>query len=108
MGGGCWGLAVCWRPFVWGVVQTPFIFRGTSACVADVLYLFVHAAAVVTCLQYSAVLHARARAALMPTPEVYVPPLQATTVLSRLLWPPWENEPVFCTLRSRKQVELYT
>lgn len=30
----------------------------------------------------------------------------ATTVLSRLLWPPWQNEPVFCTLRSRKQCEV--
>lgn len=27
-------------------------------------------------------------------------------MLSRLLWPPWE-EPVFCTLRSRKQCEVH-
>lgn len=31
----------------------------------------------------------------------------ARTVLSRLLWPPWEGEPVFCTLRSRKQCEVH-
>jgi len=31
----------------------------------------------------------------------------ARTVLSRLLWPPWENEPVFATLRSRKQCEVH-
>ncbi|PSC74131.1 ATP-NAD kinase [Micractinium conductrix] len=31
----------------------------------------------------------------------------AHTVLSRLLWPPWEGEPVFCTLRSRKQCEVH-
>ena len=31
----------------------------------------------------------------------------AKTVLSRLLWPPWEGEPVFATLRSRKQCEVY-
>ncbi|EFN53556.1 hypothetical protein CHLNCDRAFT_136701 [Chlorella variabilis] len=29
------------------------------------------------------------------------------TVLSRLLWPPWQGEPVFCTLRSRKQCEVH-
>ena len=29
------------------------------------------------------------------------------SVLSRLLWPPWEGEPVFATLRSRKQCEVY-
>jgi hypothetical protein len=70
----------------------------------------MHATAAVTCVQYCTVLHAHARAhvALMPTPALHVPSLQATTVLSRLLWPPWENEPVFCTLRSRKQVELFT
>jgi NAD+ kinase len=28
-------------------------------------------------------------------------------VLSRLLWPPWEDEPVFCTLRSRKRCEVH-
>ena len=31
----------------------------------------------------------------------------AHTVLSRLLWPPWEGEPVFATLRSRKHCEVY-
>ncbi|KAL4515606.1 hypothetical protein Ndes2526B_g03744 [Nannochloris sp. 'desiccata'] len=31
----------------------------------------------------------------------------ARTVLSRLLWPPWEGEPVFATLRSRKQCEVH-
>lgn len=33
--------------------------------------------------------------------------LQARTVLSRLLWPPWEGEPVFCTLRSRKECQVF-
>lgn len=33
--------------------------------------------------------------------------LQSRTVLSRLLWPPWQGEPVFCTLRSRKQCEVH-
>lgn len=31
----------------------------------------------------------------------------ARTVLSRLLWPPWDGEPVFATLRSRKQCEVH-
>lgn len=31
----------------------------------------------------------------------------ARSVLSRLLWPPWEDEPVFCTLRSRKTCEIF-
>ncbi|PRW51101.1 ATP-dependent zinc metalloprotease FTSH chloroplastic isoform A [Chlorella sorokiniana] len=31
----------------------------------------------------------------------------ARTVLSRLLWPPWEGEPVFCTLRSRKECQVF-
>lgn len=31
----------------------------------------------------------------------------ARTVLSRLLWPPWEDEPIFCTLRSRKKCEVF-
>lgn len=39
--------------------------------------------------------------------HLHLPPLQAHTVLSRLLWPPWEGEPVFCTLRSRKQCEVH-
>ncbi len=36
-----------------------------------------------------------------------LPAVQSRTVLSRLLWPPWEGEPVFCTLRSRKQCEVH-
>lgn len=31
----------------------------------------------------------------------------ARTVLSRLLWPPWEGEPIFATLRSRKQCQVH-
>ena len=33
--------------------------------------------------------------------------LQARTVLSRLLWPPWEGEAIFATLRSRKQCQVH-
>ncbi|GAB4813418.1 hypothetical protein N2152v2_000464 [Parachlorella kessleri] len=31
----------------------------------------------------------------------------ARTVLSRLLWPPWEGEAIFATLRSRKQCQVH-
>lgn len=31
----------------------------------------------------------------------------ARTVLSRLLWPPWQGESIFCTLRARKRCEIY-
>jgi NAD+ kinase len=31
------------------------------------------------------------------------PAATARAVLSRLLWPPWPGEPVYCTLRSRRQ-----
>lgn len=32
----------------------------------------------------------------------------ALSVLSRLLWPPWDGEPIFVTLHSRKQCEIWT
>jgi NAD+ kinase len=40
----------------------------------------------------------------------FLTPFNATmarSVLSRLLWPPWEGEPIFCTLRSRRACEVY-
>ena len=46
-------------------------------------------------------------ASLTTTSAAPCPCPQARTVLSRLLWPPWEGEPVFCTLRSRKQCEVH-
>uniref|UniRef100_A0A1D2A851 NAD kinase 2, chloroplastic n=1 Tax=Auxenochlorella protothecoides TaxID=3075 RepID=A0A1D2A851_AUXPR len=32
---------------------------------------------------------------------------EAEAVLAKLLWPPWQAEPVFCTLRTRRQCEVY-